>query len=803
MCLPIAQTQPGNNARTVGFSVWFLCFTAFVLQVRAEDNFIPLPPNDAGGVDVAYPLDTGTIGVPQSAGEEPVLIFSETIVLGDGTPWTRLKFASVEIVTGPLGSSTAFSETLLQITGLEDGAEQVMSYNHLAQWQWTSAVFNGSRVNLELYGLAGLSYRLVIQTVEAGITDICDDLTCEDHSRAPSSHPAVARTHGGGCTGFIIYDGEKNSLVTAGHCVLGTGVPGVCGDFEDGIGIVMFNVPPSQNCGRRFPPPEDQYYADPQSFHCDTRNEDWAYFGVFPNPNTGLTPFQAYGAAFILAAPPVEPEILAISGYGRDEDPLLDSTQQTASGLVVAELPEHITTRINVQEGDSGGPLYHSLAGFDHAYGVFWGSLCDPDTNLATAASNRFDTAGFQYALANPKGVADNGYNPPAVAYLSTLHPDYQPGDDLEVLVTASSAMPLAPVFRFTRRNGALDQKLVGYTGEDSSLLVRETDRDCGLYEEHFKIGENGDLSPIVNYTYHCADVLTPRLGDSFHCNQVITTSFDFPGAGPNLDAELWQGDNPVYSFPFQLITSSGQGGLTLPQVNGGGYRIKLSDPLDPGRFAFSGSFHITCIPPDPPVNLQASQGALDQIELSWQHDDSNGYFKVYRSRDLGCCSDGACCDPPIASVTGLAYTDDSDALVPGRSYYYWVTRYDLYTDLESEPSSPAMGFMDSADPYITILEPLDIPMVVNNRVFYRWETNIPDPQVLISFCGGAGGNFFCTTIYTDNDGEYINNVGFCRGKGKRPLDFFWEIHSSQDPNIKDVSPIFQDYLCVTTIEFE
>ena len=49
------------------------------------------------------------------------------------------------------------------------------------------------------------------------------------------------------------------------------------------------------------PPPEDQYSTDNSSrqFVNGGIGNDWAYFGTFPNSNTGLTPAEALVASTV------------------------------------------------------------------------------------------------------------------------------------------------------------------------------------------------------------------------------------------------------------------------------------------------------------------------------------------------------------------------------------------------------------------------------------------------------------------------------------------------------------------------
>src|SRR5262249_48765657 len=147
--------------------------------------------------------------------------------------------------------------------------------------------------------------------------------------RVPSNDPRVARLLPAGCTAWMIHDCAR-CLLSAGHCT-------------SPVDVLEFNVPFSTILGVLVHPgPPDQYRVDPLSQQGNGGQgvgDDWAYFGVFPNPVTGLMPGEAQGSSFELAVPPTASgQTLRVTGYGTDNtpDPTFNQIQQTAVGPFTA-----------------------------------------------------------------------------------------------------------------------------------------------------------------------------------------------------------------------------------------------------------------------------------------------------------------------------------------------------------------------------------------------------------------------------------------------------------------------------------
>lgn len=322
---------------------------------------------------------------------EPERVF-ETEVAVEGAPWLRLMFDEV-VLSGQPGLG---DEAFLWITSLQDGARQVMTARDLQRWGNTSAYFNGDRVLVEVFAYPGSGpVRLEMSTVLAGPgVGVAPTSLCGPDNRVASTDPRSARVLPAQCTAFIIDDQTRNFL-TAGHCA-------------SGLGVVQFNVPPSNPSTGAIvnPAPEHQYPVDPASKQSSftTIGNDWAYFGVFPNSNTGLTPFQAQGSFYFTAntSPPVQSQTIRITGYGTDNSPLsANQTLQTDTGAYTSRSGTIIRYAVDTTGGNSGSGVFDINQ--NNIIGIHTNAGCTGSggANQGTAIQN----SGLQNALANPLGI--------------------------------------------------------------------------------------------------------------------------------------------------------------------------------------------------------------------------------------------------------------------------------------------------------------------------------------------------------------------------------------------------------------
>ena len=170
------------------------------------------------------------------------------------------------------------SGSYITVTSLYDNARQDLNAAAIAQWQNSSAYFNGDALRVELYVAPG-DRDIFIQVDEIMVGEHGAPLgppqgQCgPTDDRVPSSDDRMGRLVDFVCTAFLIGDG---SLVTAGHCILDP-------DLAD---TVQFNVPASLPSGTiQHPGPEDQYAIDNSSREGaqGTVGEDWGVFETFAN----------------------------------------------------------------------------------------------------------------------------------------------------------------------------------------------------------------------------------------------------------------------------------------------------------------------------------------------------------------------------------------------------------------------------------------------------------------------------------------------------------------------------------------
>ncbi|MEQ9095756.1 MAG: GC-type dockerin domain-anchored protein [Phycisphaerales bacterium] len=343
--------------------------------------------------DVANRLDSGPLGLPgqPGMGAEEQVVFSTTMT-APGAGWSRVRFDA---------ESTVLPDNMrLRITSLKDRHDQHLNSHTIKQWKHKTAYFNGDTLLVEVLATPGEGVgRVVINgltagsgfTQGAGFDSICGSVD----DRELSSDPRNARLLPVGCTAWIIDDCAK-CFITAGHCTFSADV-------------VEFNVPLSTTSGSIvMAAPEDQYPVDDDSMQSNGGlgiGNDWAYFGTFPNSDTGLTAGQAQGEFYRLApAAPTSAGDIRITGYGSTFGtgaPLSwNQVQKTHLGPFVRKDGYGISYQTDTTGGNSGSPVIEEATGL--AIGVHTHAGCSTTSgNNGTA----IDRPEFQDALANPQGV--------------------------------------------------------------------------------------------------------------------------------------------------------------------------------------------------------------------------------------------------------------------------------------------------------------------------------------------------------------------------------------------------------------
>ncbi|MBT5410081.1 MAG: hypothetical protein HOK75_07450, partial [Phycisphaerae bacterium] len=322
---------------------------------------------------------------------KPDVLFSHAVRMHDASSF-QISFGRTSLPEG----------TKLRMTSYFDGATQHLTASGLRQWNNKSAWFNGSHVLVEL--IAEPNSTAAHVTIE-GVMMI-EQFMDEDRSicgstddRALSYENRDARALPIGCSAWII-DDPNHTLLTAGHCT------------EGGIGdvaVIEFNVPLSDANGNlQHPGPEDQYASDVESLQSNyaTIGNDWAYFGCFPNTETGLTPYQAQNDYYVLssAAPPVNGQQITITGFGSTSSPVsptYNQAQKTHTGPYAQLNGTSIAYQTDTSGGNSGSAVLNESTG--EAIGIHTNGGCSSSggENWGCAIHN----SGLQEALANPQGV--------------------------------------------------------------------------------------------------------------------------------------------------------------------------------------------------------------------------------------------------------------------------------------------------------------------------------------------------------------------------------------------------------------
>jgi len=310
-----------------------------------------------------------------------------------GALWLRLYFGDAK-----LGANSNIT-----IISLKDGARQDLNTVTLAQWQNTSAYFNGDAVEVQIHaGPNDENTFLHLKELEVGEVPAAPESQCGPvDDRAPSNHPASGRLLNIGCTGWIIANGKQ---VTAGHC---SGASAT---------VLQFNVPLSNpNGSLNHPGPQDQYSVDAGSkvFVNGGIGNDWGVFSVFNNSQTGLQPIQAQGASFTVVQN-LGPSTIRITGFGVDNnDPTRNQTQQTHAGPNAGSSVTTMRYQTDTEGGNSGSPVIDNATG--NAVGVHTHGGCTTGGTGNNSGTSTFNSA-FWTALGGGGGCSNIALGDPTLA---------------------------------------------------------------------------------------------------------------------------------------------------------------------------------------------------------------------------------------------------------------------------------------------------------------------------------------------------------------------------------------------------
>ena len=320
-----------------------------------------------------YHLESDYLYGNGNVGTAPEKAFS-TVVEIHNVPWLQLHFSGAN-----LGR-----ESYVIITSLHDGYWQKLDATSIQQWNYYSAFFNGSAVQVDLY-VAPLDRRIFINIDEVVVGEWSNGIPPESQcgptdDRVLSYQPATARLISIGCTAWIIPNGK---MATAGHCLDGSGAT-----------VVEFNVPLSLPNGTlQHPGPEDQYSVNVSTkiFTNGGIGNDWGVFEVYPNSITSLMPKQAQGAYWPLVQD-LGPDSIRITGYGVDyNDPTYTQVQQTHVGPNAGSSGTTMRYVTDTEGGNSGSPVIDALT--NNAVGVHTHGGC------TSSGGNNNGTSTFHTAF--------------------------------------------------------------------------------------------------------------------------------------------------------------------------------------------------------------------------------------------------------------------------------------------------------------------------------------------------------------------------------------------------------------------
>ncbi|MED6335125.1 MAG: trypsin-like peptidase domain-containing protein [Planctomycetota bacterium] len=387
------------------------------------------PPSE----HVPYAWDSGAVS---NDGSRPEVVISETVYLG-GAQWMRLHFDRLEL-SGDVFSGRG---SILRLTAHADGAIQELNAIHCEQWGDRSCYFNGDAVQVEVLAWPGTGpNHLAFGHIEVGLLPGTYPSQCgPTDDRVLSADPRAARLLPVGCTGWII-DDCNHCMLTAGHCIAGS------------VNTAQFNVPLSNGSGGiNHPPPEDQYAVDPaseQGVGAGVGN-DYGYFGVFPNPITGLLPHQAQGDYYVLSLPPsFDPsQQIRITGYGTDSSPSThNQVQQTHFGPRLSAGGSEMEYQTDTTGGNSGSPVIWEQTGF--AVGIHTHGGCSTNSgNHGTGTNN----SGLQAVLAAPQGVCASG-----LSVIGELPGNLTPGQATSINLEVTGSVVPGSANLHVRYNGGV-----------------------------------------------------------------------------------------------------------------------------------------------------------------------------------------------------------------------------------------------------------------------------------------------------------------------------------------------------------
>ncbi|MBK8976046.1 MAG: hypothetical protein IPM29_08975 [Planctomycetes bacterium] len=379
-------------------SIPFSCAWVALL-VTCAATALPAQSAPVNGQWVVHRLHSGNQPNP-TAYEGSV--YGQVVALDPGVPWLRIHFTRAALEKG----------SFLRITSLRDGDVQTLHQEHLEQWEYGTAFFNGNAVLVEIVAAPGsVKNYFEIDKIWAGLpfAAMPETICGQTDDRVPSSNAAVGRLLssglGGGCTGWIIDNpvgGVDKCHLSAGHCFPGSAV-------------LQFNVPASSaNCNLVHPPAALQFAVNTATMVVVNAGigNDYAVYRCFANPSTNLTTFQTQNASITLAssAPAVNATV-RVTGFGVDGTSANNAggannscscigtagtgqrnqTQQTNSGPMGTASATSANYAVDTCGGNSGSPVFNDATG--QAFAIHTNGGCTTTAGTTNSGTIVYQTA--------------------------------------------------------------------------------------------------------------------------------------------------------------------------------------------------------------------------------------------------------------------------------------------------------------------------------------------------------------------------------------------------------------------------
>ena len=532
---------------------------------------------------VSWTYDSGLVN---SSADTSAVIASETVRV-ENASWLRLYFHGSDLPVDVEGRSSR-----IRITSARDGAVQTLDARELLRWRYSSAMFNGDEVRVELLADAKApAARLKIRELMVGETSGFEKSICGAvDDRVLASDPKSARIMPVGCTGWLI-DDEFGCFLTAGHCL------------GSSLSVVQFNVPLSNPDGTvNHPGPEDQYPIDATSVQGVDGGigNDWGYFGAFANSETGLNPVDVQGSTFVLGDPPITPagETIRITGYGtvsgtQGTPQTWSQVQTTHNGLFVSisggggSTPS-LQYSVDTTGGNSGSAVLNEDNGLAIGIHTHAGCSAGGGANNGTAMSH----PGLQDGLANPLGICLDG---PPLLTIDVPEPVVDPvppaGTSFDVTILGLDGLPQtldSATLTYDDGSGDVTVPLSAVEGPSATHVATLPAMSCGsevtFFVEATYAGSTVDHPDGHRLRRWVAEAHDVSFRDTFETDQGWTVDDD-----PELTAGSWERGFPegqgARADPPWDGDTSGQCYLTEnllgnSDVDGGATRL-LSPAMD------------------------------------------------------------------------------------------------------------------------------------------------------------------------------------------------------------------------------